>query len=249
MMLAQPKTGKFIMNLLPDKNLILFTSALKTNFGKIDFETRCKETIEALESVRKHFPNDVILFTDGSPFPIENEPILQDVAKYVNAIVCWNQDGDLQNLAKDGQKSAMELLMVFKMLVALRSNPELMKLTHEIKRIWKYSSRTTLNDSFNPKEHDHFGKYVFKKRIESWMSEERKKNITDNLLITRMYSFCPSLITDYLSVLQNSFQDVLKYQIDTEHAHFKNIDKKYLVELDTIQCQGVVAGSGELEKY
>ena len=81
------------------------------------------------------------------------------------------------------------------------------------------------------------------------MSEERKKNITDNLLITRMYSFCPSLITDYLSVLQNSFQDVLKYQIDTEHAHFKNIDKKYLVELDTIQCQGVVAGSGELEKY
>jgi len=237
------------MNLLPDKNLILFTSALKTNFGVIDFETRCKETIEALESVRKHFPDDIILFTDGSPFSIENEPIIQNIAKYVNAIVCWNGDSDLQNLAKDGKKSAMELLMIFKMLVAMRSDPELMKMTHEVKRIWKYSSRTTLNDSFDPKEHDHFGKYVFKKRISSWMPEEKKKNITDHLLITRMYSFCPSLVSDYLPVLQNCFQDVLKDQIDTEHAHYKNINKEYLIELDKIHCQGVVAGSGELEKY
>ena len=249
MMLAQPKTGKFIMNLSPNKNLILFTSALKTNFGIIDFETRCKQTIEALQSIRKHFPDDIVLFTDGSPIPVEEEPVIQDIAKYVNAIVCWNQDSDMLNLAKNGHKSAMELVMIFKMLVALRSNPELMKMMHDVKRVWKYSSRTTLDDTFDPKEHEHFGKYVFKKRIPSWMPEQRKKEITDHLLITRMYSFCPSLLNNYLSVLQDSFQDVTKHQIDTEHAHYKNIDKKYLIELDTIHCQGVVAGSGELEKY
>lgn len=237
------------MSVIPDKNFILFTSALKAQIGVVNFEKRCEQTIESLKSIRKHFPNDIILFTDGSPVQVENEPIMQEIAKYVNGIVCWDQDGDLQNLASQGQKSAMETVMIFKMLIALKQNPELMKMMHGVKRIWKISSRTNLHDNFDLKEHDHYGKYVFKKRITSWLPKERQEAITDNLLITRLYSFCPSLLDNYFGVLQNVFQDVIKYQIDTEHAHYKNIDKKYLIELDTIKCEGIVAGSGELEKY
>jgi len=237
------------MSVIPSKNFILFTSALKAQIGVIGFEERCKQTIESLKSIRRHFPDDVILFTDGSPVSVESEPVMQEIAKYVNGIVCWDQDNDLQNLAANGQKSAMETIMIFKMLIALKQNPELMKMMHDVKRIWKISSRTNLHDSFDVKEHDHYGKYVFKKRIQSWMPQERQEAITDNLLITRLYSFCPSLLDNYFGVLQNVFQDVLKHQIDTEHAHYKNIDKKYLIELNTIKCEGIVAGSGELEKY
>lgn len=237
------------MSVIPNKNLIIMTSALKAAVGVVGFEDRCKQTIETLQSLRKHFPNDIILFTDGSPVPVEQEPIMQEIAKYVNAIVCWNGDSDIQNLASSGRKSEAETIMLFKMMVALKQNPELMKMMHEIKRIWKYSSRTTLDDNFDIKEHDHFGKYVFKKRIKSWMSKERQDSITDNLLITRMFSFCPSLLDNYIMTLRNIFEDIVKYHIDTEHSHYKNIDKKYLVELDNIHCQGIVAGSGELERY
>ena len=237
------------MSVIPNKNLILFTSALKAQIGVVGFEERCKQTIESLQTIRKHFPEDIILFTDGSPMPVENEPIIQDIAKHVNAIVCWDQDSDLKNLAAQGQKSAMETVMIFKMLISLKQNPELMRMMHDVKRIWKISSRTNLHDNFDVKEHDHYGKYVFKKRIASWLPQERQEATTDHLLITRLYSFCPSLLDNYFGVLQNVFQDVLKYQIDTEHAHYKNIEQKYLIELDIVKCEGIVAGSGQLEKY
>ena len=222
------------MSVIPNKNLIILTSALKASVGVVGFEDRCKQTIETLQSLRKHFPNDIILFTDGSPVPIEHEPIMQEVAKYVNAIIGWSGDVDIQQLASTGRKSEAETMMLFKMMVALKQNPELMKMMHEVKRIWKYSSRTTLDDNFNIKDHDHFGKYVFKKRIPSWMPKERRDTITDSLLITRMYSLCPSLLDNYLMTLRNIFEDIIKYQIDTEHSHFKNIDKKHLIELDNI---------------
>ena len=207
------------MSVIPNKNFILFTSALKAQIGVIGFEERCKQTIESLKSIRRHFPDDVVLFTDGSPVSVESEPIMQEIAKYVNGIVCWDQDSDLQNLAANGQKSAMETIMIFKMLIALKQNPELMKMMHDVKRIWKISSRTNLHDNFDVKEHNHYGKYVFKKRIQSWMPQERQEAITDNLLITRLYSFCPSLLDNYFGVLQNIFQDVLKYQIDLSLIH------------------------------
>ena len=66
-MLEQLKLGKNIMNLLPDKNLIIVTSALAPNIGVIPNEERYKQTIDSLVSLRKHFPNDIIFFTDGSP--------------------------------------------------------------------------------------------------------------------------------------------------------------------------------------
>ena len=237
------------MSVIPNKNLIIFTSALKAQIGVVGFEERCKQTIQSLKTLRNHFSDAVILFADGSPVDVQHEPIMQDISQFVNGIICWNEDSDLQNLAAQGQKSAMETIMLFKMLISLRQNPELMRFMHNVKRIWKISSRTDLHDDFDVEEHDHYGKYVFKKRIASWLPKERQEATTDHLLITRLYSFCPSLLDNYFSVLQNVFQDVLKYQIDTEHAHYKNINKSYLFELDTVKCEGIVAGSGQLEKY
>jgi hypothetical protein len=68
----------------------------------------------------------------------------------------------------------------------------------------------------------------------------------DHLLITRMYSFCPSLIDTYLTVLQQNMS--LYNRMDFEHAHYTNIPKKYLVELDRIYCWGWLSG-GKIEHY
>jgi hypothetical protein len=90
---------------------------------------------------------------------------------------------------------------------------------------------------------------VFKKALPSWMTPERKSNITDHLYITRMYSFCPSLLDNYLQTLQPILNNVIQHGIDTEHSHYLCLDKRYVTEFDRVKCAGIVAGSGETEIY
>jgi hypothetical protein len=124
----------------------------------------------------------------------------------------------------------------------------MMQLMPSVRRIYKLSGRTTINSGFDVNEHNQFGKYVFKKRMPTWISDDRREIYTD-LLITRMFSLCPSLIDDYIGVCYKNLNTINNFKVDTEHAHFFNINKQYLVELDTIHCQGVVAGSGQTEVY
>lgn len=237
------------MNLFPDKNLIIVTSALEPTIGVISKEDRFKQTMLSLISLRKVFLNDIILFAEGSPDEIGKDK-LDEIGKLVNAIVCWNKDPEVQNFAKNGMKSEAEVTMMFKMLVAIKKDPELSRLLTQVKRIFKYSARTFLHESFDLKEYDNlFGKYVFKKAIPSWMPLEMRNRTTDSLYITRMYSFCPSLVDDYIHSLIDIFQTVSRYNIDTEHAHHKVIDKKYVVEFDQLHCEGIMASTGKTEIY
>ncbi len=41
----------------------------------------------------------------------------------------------------------------------------------------------------------------------------------------------------------------MRYGIDTENAHFREIDKKHLVELRKLYCEGIMAGTGKKEVY
>jgi len=103
-----------------------------------------------------------------------------------------------------------------------------------------------LEPEFNLSDYDNlFGKYVFKKRIPTWMPQVTH-GATD-LLITRMLSFCPSLIDNYMEVTQKNFP--LFQFMDFEHAHFVNIPKEHLVEFDKIHCSGWLAGNGQVENY
>jgi hypothetical protein len=45
------------------------------------------------------------------------------------------------------------------------------------------------------------------------------------------------------------FKSINEYGIDTEHAHYKHIDKQYLIEFDEIYCQGTMASTGMTETY
>jgi hypothetical protein len=247
-MLAQLKNGKNIMNLLPDKNLFIVTSALKPTVGVIPEDDRFTQTIHTLRSLRFHVPDAILLFSDGSPNEVEQEKY-QEIAKYVNGIIPWNLDDDIQRLGREGAKSLTEAVMMLKMLIALKQNPELAKMMSEVKRVFKYSARTVLHDEFKIEDYDNlFGKYVFKKRIPTWMQDQRKE-VVDHLYITRMFSFCPSLLDNYIIALQNIIQSIQQYGLDTEHAHFHAIDKQYVVEFDKLHCQGIMAQNGAIEDY
>jgi len=237
------------MSLVPNKNLFIVTSALNANIGVVTEEERLEQTVASLISIRTHVPDALILFSDGSPREVPLSSF-QKIKPYVNLIMSWSKDEEVRYFAEQGRKSEAEILLLSKTFRMIRNNVEMMKIMQGVKRIYKYSARTVLTQDFDIGAYKNmFGKYVFKKALPSWMPEDRKNNITDHLFITRMYSFCPSLLDNYMMTQQYIFNDVVNHGIDTEHAHYKCLDKKYVVEFDKLHCNGIVAGSGELEKY
>ncbi len=235
------------MNIIPNNKLFIVTSALEASIGIIPFEDRLNQTIEGLKSLREIYPDAIVILAEASPQKINPEKIklLDD---FVDMVADFSGDRDISQFASTNRKSEAENVLMIKMLMLLKQEPALMKMMSTVNRIFKLSARTNLLEGFDINDHDHFGKYVFKKRIPTWLQGEAKEVFT-NLLITRFFSFCPSLMDDYFVTCRRNIGVISDTGIDTEHAHFFNIDPDKLVELDTIHCQGIMAGTGATEVY
>jgi len=228
----------------PDKNLFIVTSALEPSVGVVSKEDRFSQTVSTFKNLKQKVPDAFIIFSDGSPVE-PNEKNRKEISKYVNASIYWCNDVQIRDFAGCGRKSEAEILLLLKTFTLLKQNIELSKMMASVKRIFKYSARTILLDDFKISLYDNsklFGKYVFKKRVPTWISD---KTITDHLLQTRFYSLCPSLIDNYMQTLLKVLNCCMEHGIDTENAHFREIDKKYLVELNKLFCKGILAGTGE----
>ena len=232
---------------IKDKILFIVTSALNADMGVVSRKDRFDQTVKGLLSIRKYVPDAVILLTDGSPHKIDEEK-LKALSHFANFAADFSDDRQITELATNHQKSEAENLLLLKTLMLLRQDDGMKDIMSNVGRIFKISGRTDLMDGFDVEEHMVEGKYVFKKRMPTWLSDTRKEFATD-LLITRMFSFCPTLMDDYMKMCENNIALVLQTMIDTEHAHFVNINKDLLVELDEIHCTGIVAGTGAVEIY
>jgi hypothetical protein len=215
--------------------------------GVVSRKDRFDQTVKGLLSIRKYVPDALILLTDGSPNKIDDEK-LKALAHFANFAADFSDDRQITELASNHQKSEAENLLLLKTLMLLQQDDGMKDIMSNVGRIFKISGRTDLMDGFDVEEHMVEGKYVFKKRMPTWLSDTRKEFATD-LLITRMFSFCPTLMDDYMKMCENNIALVLQTMIDTEHAHFVNINKDLLVELDEIHCTGIVAGTGAVEIY
>lgn len=233
--------------MIPDKPLFIVTSALNSDMGVVNRNDRLEQTLRGLLSLRKKVPNALVLLTDGSPHKLEPEK-LEALKRYVNIVADFSSDTQVSQFAINHRKSEAENVLMIKTLLLLKQDHGLMKMMQSVNRVFKISARSDILDGFDLKEHNHFGKYVFKKRIPTWLSDSRKDFATD-LLITRMFSFCPSLIDNYVHVMHDNIRLIAETGIDTEHAHFVNIPPQKLLELDTIHCQGIMAGTGLTEIY
>jgi hypothetical protein len=229
------------------KNLFIVTSALNADMGVVSRKDRFDQTVKGLLSIRKYVPDALILLTDGSPNKIDDEK-LKALAHFANFAADFSDDAQITELAFNHQKSEAENLLMLKTLMLLQQDEGMKDVLSDVGRIFKISGRTDLTDEFDVTEHIVPGKYVFKKRIPTWLADSRKEFATD-LLITRMFSFCPTLMNDYMKMCEDNILLVLQTMIDTEHAHFVNINKDLLVELDEIHCTGIVAGTGTVENY
>jgi len=236
------------MTIIPTRNLFIITSALNAKIGTIGEKERLEQTIATLDNLRDKVPDAAVLFVDGSPENVPKET-KELINKYCEAL-WFSSHPEIKSFALAGRKNEAELLLLLNTLIQFKNNPELMGFLHGVKRIFKFSARSLLEDDFDITEYNNkFGKYVFKKSLPSWMPEERKRTITDHLYITRMYSFCPSLLDNYLQTIGPMISNVMSHGIDTEHAHYLCLDKKHIVEFDRIKCFGIIAGTYEKERY
>ena len=236
--------------IIPNTDLFIVTSALKTSIGVIDDETRTRQTIEGLQSLRKAAPDALILWVDASSKQVDEATMVQ-VTQYCNKSISFFGDEDLMSLANAGLKSQAEVTLLFKTLSIIKQHPELQKMMAGVRRVFKLSGRTNMLEGYDPKAYDNqYGKYVFKKAMPSWLPPQKQlESGCDHLYITRMYSFCISLFDNYLNTLPVIYQTINQHGVDTEHAHYGNIDKGFSVEFEKLYCQGVLAGNGQLEAY
>jgi hypothetical protein len=236
--------------IIPNTDLFIVTSALKTSIGVIDDETRIRQTIEGLQSLRKAAPDAIIFLVDASSRMVD-EATMVTVTQYCDRSISFFGDEDLMSLANAGLKSQAEITLLFKTLSIIKQHPELQKMMAGVRRVFKLSARTNMLEGYDPKAYDNqYGKYVFKKAMPSWLPPQKQlESGCDHLYITRMYSFCISLFDNYLNTLPAIYQTINQHGVDTEHAHYGNIDKGFSVEFENLYCQGMLAGNGQLEAY
>ncbi len=236
--------------IIPSTDLFIVTSALKTSIGVIDDETRTRQTIEGLQSLRKAAPDAIIFLVDASSRMVD-EATMVTVTQYCDRSISFFGDEDLMSLANAGLKSQAEITLLFKTLSIIKQHPELQKMMADVRRVFKLSGRTNMLEDYDPKAYDdQYGKYVFKKAMPSWLPPQKQlESGCDHLYITRMYSFCISLFDNYLNTLPAIYQTINQHGVDTEHAHYGNIDKGFSVEFEKLYCQGMLAGNGQLEAY
>jgi hypothetical protein len=230
------------MSIIPNKNLYIVTSALKIVMGVFTYEERFEQTLKTFESIRKKDPNSIILLLDISlePLPEEHRKILNET---VDIYFDLSNNPDVRKCTEHRLKNLSETVSLLNCLFQLKANPEMQKIMYSVKRVFKITGRGELEDDFDITVYDDpklFGKFVFAKRLPTWMPEV-KRGATD-LLRTRLLSFCPSLLDTYFNVLQQL--PPLLNEMDFEHAHFITIPSETLVEFDRVCMKCMVASTG-----
>lgn len=219
------------------KSIFIITSCLRPAIGVFSPDERLKQTLETVDSIRKKSPDSFMILSDVSIEPLTEK--YEELVSKVDLFLDLSNVDFLSHFTKNGMKSQGECAMMHVVLDYLEHNPDLLK---DVDRIFKITGRLQLDDGFDIKEYDGLnGKYVFKKRIPTWMNQPIHG--ATHVFDTRLWSMCTSLIGVHTQALEKVFP--LLGPIDLEHAYFAVLDKEKVVEFDKVHCRGQVASTGE----
>jgi len=219
------------------KALFVVTSCLVPAIGVFSPDERLKQTLETIDSIRKKAPNSFIILSDVSVEKLTEKH--DELVSKVDLFLNLTGVDFLLHFTKLGMKSQGECGMMYVVLDYLQKNTEILE---GVDRIFKITGRIQLDDDFSLDEYTGLnGKYVFKKRVPTWMNEPIHG--ATHIFDTRLWSLCTTLIGTHLEVLQKVI--LLLGPIDLEHAYFATVDKELVKEFDRVHCKGQVASTGE----
>jgi hypothetical protein len=201
-------------------------------------EKRYEQTLETLESIRTKVPDSIIVLAESSPDPVPQE-ILDFLVTKVDYLLKNSENSDIIHLGKNSHQSPAEAYSLFITLDVI----EKLNLPN-IHRVFKVTGRGQLTDDFNIDDYNDptlVGKYVFKKRVDSWMSKDLQ------LVDTRIYSLCHTLIPETKEMMRRMVNHCLHTGRDLEHCTFELMDKSKLRERDVMGFKCQISSTGFLQ--
>ena len=230
------------------KFAFMVTSAINTKFGVYDSETRLKQTLETVASIKQYAPNSKIILVECGAIPLTavQETVLE---AEVDEIISYNDDEDVKAIFVsdnwDVVKNTTEV-MCFKRALehCLEYN-----LFDGIERVFKMSGRYRLNDNFDPAQyvmsphsivttHKHTSQfphavtlveYQYMSRLWSW-----PVNITQRI-IDEVYDAGLNYMAERLS--QGGYCDI-------EHMLYKFLPADIILEVNKVGLEGNIGPNG-----
>ena len=218
--------------------LFIVTSAINSFRSVIQLEKRYEQTLETIDSIRNKVPDSIIVLAESSPDPVPQE-MLDFLVTKVDYLLKNSDNHDIIQLGKCGQQSPAEAYSVFITLDVI----EKLNLPN-IQRIFKVTGRGELTDDFHIEDYNDpnlMGKYVFKRRVDSWMSKDLQ------LVDTRIYSLCHSLISETKEMMRKMVNHCLGTGRDLEHCTFELMDKSKLMERDVMGFKCQISSTGFIQ--
>lgn len=230
------------------KFAFMVTSAINTKFGVYDTDTRLKQTLETVVSIKKYVPDARIILVECGAIPLT--PVQETALEAeVDEIISYNDDEDVKAIFVsdnwDVVKNTTEV-MCFKR--ALEHCLEY-KLFDGIDRVFKMSGRYRLNDNFDIAQyvmapesiittHKHASQflhqvtlveYQYMSRLWSWPA-----NITQRI-IDEVYDAGLNYMAERLS--QGGYCDI-------EHMLYKFLPANLVLEVAKVGLEGNIGPNG-----
>jgi len=217
-------------------HLFIVTSAINSQISVIPMEERYKDTFQTIESIRQKVPDSIILLSESSPQPVSEEYV-KELSSKVDYMLLTSRNPDVVQLGLQAQKSPAECYSMFLSIDFIEN----LKLPN-IQRVFKITGRGKFTDDFNIDYYntqDVVGKFVYKKRVQSWMSKDVY------LVDTRISSFCYSILPEAKEMMKTLVNHCLQTGRDVEHCTFELIDKNKLVEKEVMGYECRISSTGE----
>lgn len=235
----------------------IITSALHSNIGIFDLETRIQQTKGTIHSIKKQCPNAKIIFIDGGA-SIEDQLInnfFKEIKSQIECLLLLNEDYRIKYLQnkyfiKEQNKEATGMVGASKTIAELiitKFAIEKIKsdCSSNLDRIFKLSGRYQLSPFFNPKiyeEKELLDKYVFSSKKISYMPNN------NYCYPSVLWSFPTSRLDEAILKIENMINDITssKNYTDLEHLLCKHIDSNHIKELDYVHAFGITSPTGYL---
>jgi len=226
----------------------MVTSAINTKFGVYDSDTRLKQTLDTVASIRRYVPTARIILVECGAIPLTatQETALQS---QVDEVISYNDDEDVQAIfVSDNWDVVKNTTEVMCFRRALEHCVEY-KLFDGIDRVFKMSGRYRLNDNFDPAQyvmaphsivttHRHTSQfprevtlveYQYMSRLWSWPA-----NITQRI-IDEVYDAGLNYMAERLS--QGGYCDI-------EHMLYKFLPADLILEVAKVGLEGNIGPNG-----
>lgn len=221
-------------------HIFIVTSCIKTLVGDIPFQDRYDQTLKTFDSVRNYAKDSIIIFSDSSVGGL-NEEQKKVIYDKVDHYLDFSNDETAQQINQLGlrAKSLGESYLLMNAVNYAKNNLDL----NQKGRMFKLGGRCELSPKFTLNDYSNTeGKYVFKERVISWMDPNIQKQFgSTHILETRLYSWCLTLVDEYLEILNKNFE-LMHQGFDTEHSHFLNVPKDKLLEYEMLNVSCFVSG-------